>query len=56
MTPQGRKRLGMAVACAAGAAMLFHPLCLAAFGAGAWAGYRGKDWLNRILIDREETR
>lgn len=53
MTSKGRKRLSAAAVCAAGAILLFHPLCLAAFGAGAWAGYRGKDWLERILRDRE---
>ena len=53
MTSQSRKRLGAAVVCAVGLALLFHPLCLAAFGAGTWAGYRGRDWLRQILHDRE---
>ena len=53
MTLQGRKRLCTAAACAAGVVLLTHPVCLAAFGAGAWAGYRGKDWLKRIWSDRE---
>ena len=53
MTLQGRKWLGTAAACAAGAALLTHPICLATFGAGAWVGYRGKDWLKRIWSDRE---
>lgn len=53
MTLKGRKGLGAAAVCAAGAVLLFHPLWLAAFGAGAWAGYRGKDWLEGILRDRE---
>ena len=53
MTSQGKKRLYLVAACGAGAALLFHPACLVAFGAGAWAGLRGKDWLKRLWSDRE---
>lgn len=53
MTSQGKKRLGTAAVCAVGAALLCHPLCLAAFGAGAWVGYQGRSWLKEILTDRE---
>ncbi len=53
MTSQGKKRLYGAAACAAGAALLLHPVWLAAFGAGAWVGLHGKDWLKRIWSDRE---
>ena len=53
MTSQGKKRLGAAVICGAGAALVFHPAWLAAFCAGAWAGVRGKDWLKRFWSDRE---
>ena len=48
-----RKRLGTAALCVGGAALLLHPACLIAFGAGAWAGSRGRDWLKRIWDDRE---
>ena len=53
MTLQTRKRLGTAALCVGGAALLLHPACLIAFGAGAWAGSRGRDWLKRIWDDRE---
>ena len=53
MTLQTRKRLGTAALCVGGAALLLHPACLIAFGAGAWAGNRGRDWLKRIWDDRE---
>ena len=53
MTLQGKKRLGTAMVCAAGVLLLTHPLCLAAFGAGTWVGYQGKNWLKRIWSDRE---
>ncbi|MDB7956391.1 hypothetical protein [Flavonifractor plautii] len=53
MTLQTRKRLGTASLCVGGAALLLHPACLIAFGAGAWAGSRGRDWLKRIWDDRE---
>ena len=35
MTLQTRKRLGTAALCVGGAALLLHPACLIAFGAGA---------------------
>lgn len=53
MTSQSKKGLYAAAACAAGAALLLHPAWLAAFGAGTWMGFRGKDWLRRIWSDRE---
>ena len=53
LTLQTRKRLGTAALCVGGAALLLHPACLIAFGAGAWAGSRGRDWLKRIWDDRE---
>ncbi|WP_297208855.1 hypothetical protein [uncultured Flavonifractor sp.] len=53
MTVSGKRRLGAAAVCGAGAVLLFHPLWLAAFCAGAWVGYRGKSWLRRIWSDRE---
>ena len=57
LTPQTKKLLGTAALCAGGAALLLHPACLLAFGAGLWAGgSRGRDWLKRIWDDREVMR
>ena len=53
MTPQTKKWLGTAALCVGGAALLLHPAILFSFGAGAWAGSRGKDWLKTFLADRE---
>ena len=36
-----------------GAALLLHPAILFTFGAGAWAGSRGRDYLRKYLADRE---
>ena len=55
MTERDKRRLATAALCGLGAVLLLHPLHLAAFGAGAWAGYRGRDWLRRIWSDREGT-
>lgn len=53
MCPEGKWGLKTAALCAGGMLLLTHPLCLAAFGVGAWAGLRGRDWLNLVYIDRE---
>ena len=55
MTERDKRRLTAAALCGVGAVLLLHPLHLAAFGAGAWAGYRGRDWLVRFWNDREGT-
>ena len=53
MTERDKKRLAAAALCGVGAVLLLHPLHLAAFCAGAWAGCRGRDWLRRFGSDRE---
>ena len=53
MTDRDKRRLATVALCGMGAVLLLHPLHLAAFGAGAWAGYRGRDWLARFWSDRE---
>lgn len=53
MTPQTKKLLGAAALCVGGAALLLHPAILFTFGAGAWAGSRGRDYLRKYLADRE---
>ena len=55
MTERDKRRLTAAALGGVGAVLLLHPLQLAAFGAGAWAGYRGRDWLIRFWSDREEA-
>lgn len=52
MTERDKKRLAAAALCVSGT-LLLHPLHLAAFGAGAWVGCRGRDWLRRFWSDRE---
>ena len=56
MTDRDRRRMAAAALCGVGVMLLLHPLHLAAFGAGAWAGCRGRDWLRRFWIDREAMR
>lgn len=53
MCMEGKRGLGAAALCAGGILLLTHPICLAAFAAGAWAGLRGKDWLTHFCTDRE---
>ena len=53
MTERDNKRLAAAALCVSGTLLLLHPLHLAAFGAGAWVGCRGRDWLRRFWSDRE---
>ena len=53
MTERDKKRLAAAALCVSGTLLLLHPLHLAAFGAGAWGGCRGRDWLRRFWSDRE---
>lgn len=53
MTERDKRRLATAALCGVGAVLLLHPLYLAAFAAGAWAGCRGRDWLRRFWSDRE---
>ena len=53
MKEKKKKRLAAAALCVSGTLLLLHPLHLAAFGAGAWVGCRGRDWLRRFWSDRE---
>lgn len=55
MTEQTKRAIGIGALCAGGMALLCHPATVFSFGAGVWAGPRVKDWIQRILEQREAS-